>query len=350
MPSTPGPADRESADASGSRGSRWFAPRLPEGGWVVRVRWLVLRLLGYYLLIVAGVAFFQRSLIYVPRRVERIEVTHAKLLPGRVHDVMLTTDDNLELRGWHFVQQDSDASSSPSLEQPAGDWAVLFFHGNGGDRTSRVFDCLSFVRLGAEVYHFDYRGYGDNPGDPCETTFVSDARRMWDFVTLKRGIAPERIVLYGESLGGALATRLACEKCREGTPPAGTILFGTFSSLEDVGARRYPWLPVRWVLLDRYRSIDEIADLSCPLLQFHGRQDEIVPFELGRRLFERAPRQSESGLGKQFIELSRGGHNDISVQDFQQPVAEFLARIADSQSERTTHARDFQRKTDLVTP
>jgi uncharacterized protein len=153
---------------------------------------------------------------------------------------------------------------------------------------------------------------------------------VWRYVTDLRGVARQRVLLFGESLGGGVAVRLAAELCRRGTPPGGLILRSTFSSLVDVGAYHYPWLPVRWLLVDRFSSAEQIPDVTCPLLQFHGVRDTIVPITLGRRLFAAAPEKSSAGVAKRFVELARADHNDVVLvaqPELHRALGEFLESL-----------------------
>jgi hypothetical protein len=255
-----------------------------------------------YLFLVALFGAMQRSMIYFPSKTGAITPEQARLLPGRVRAIALETDDGLTLNGWHFLAEDRMAAGRESLG--------------------------SLADMGLDVFLFDYRGYGDNPGSPSEEKLAADARSVWRYATETCRVPPERILLYGESLGGAVATRLAAELCEAGTPPAALVLCATFPSLVDVGAWHYPWLPVRLVLLDRYPSQARIASVTCPVLQVHGTDDDIVPLELARKLFAATPERSADGIAKRFVEVPDVGHNDIGVSNFRAAIGEMLGRIA----------------------
>jgi len=286
-------------------------------------------LLGYYVLIVLGIALFQRHLIYRPTRVALIPAQAAGFAPDAIHDVVLTTDDGLELHGWHLLPTGKRCHDSASCdaELQAAQRVVLYFPANMGNRSDRAAECASFTALDAHVLLFDYRGYGENPGTPGEEALARDAHAVWNYAINVRGLAPERIILFGESLGGGVATRLAAELCDARTPPAGLILSGTFSSLADTGANLYPWLPVRLLLVDCFPSESRMAKVSCPVLQFHGDRDEIVPFQLGSRLFEAVPARSSSGIARQFVKVVGGGHNDFPEPTFREPIREFFETV-----------------------
>src|SRR4029077_813737 len=135
--------------------------------------------------------------------------------------------------GWHFLADGHTVSDQDDSKRnlPSRGPLAIFFSGNGGHRGYRVAEASLITKPGADVLLFDYRGYGDNPGEPSEESLAADARAAWRFATNERQVEPRRIFLYGESLGGAVATRLAAEVCTAGVPPAGIILRSTFSRL-----------------------------------------------------------------------------------------------------------------------
>jgi fermentation-respiration switch protein FrsA (DUF1100 family) len=298
---------------------------------IFRRRWprqLALGLLVPYGFITAMLAFFQRSLIYLPTR-GAVEVAEAGFEEQQLLSIQRQTDDGLTLHGWLIL---ADGVTSEAAALPAGDDRplILYFPGNGGHRGYRAKEIHQFTELGCHVLYFDYRGYAENAGKPTEDDLARDAQGVWEFAVDHLGVPPERIVIWGESLGGGVATRLTSESCAAGTPPRGLILRGTFTSLVDAASYHYPWLPVRWVLIDRFPSVERIGQVTCPLLVIHGRQDTIVPFEQGQELFAAAPDQSTSGVRKTFVELSQAGHNDImyvAADDVRDAVEQFLARL-----------------------
>ena len=145
----------------------------------------------------------------------------------------------------------------------------------------------------------DYRGFGGNPGSPTEEGLYVDGRAGYDWL-VSAGHAPERIVLYGESMGSGVATKLASEKAA-----AAIVLDAPFTSIVDVAAGRYPWLPVSLLVVDRFDSLSRIGDVRIPLLVLHGTDDRVVPFPLGRRLFEAANEP------KRFVRFDGGSHMDL---------------------------------------
>jgi pimeloyl-ACP methyl ester carboxylesterase len=296
---------------------------------MLRIAWVLL--IGY-LVVVAMLAWLQRSLIYFPLREATVDPYQAGYVPGQVEAVSLRTDDGLTLSGWLVLADGERASTADEWagQLRSGRNVVLYFPGNAANRAYRVAEAAVLTNAGAHVLLFDYRGYGDNAGRPTEENLASDAQAVWKYATSARYVAPDRIVLYGESLGGAVAVRLAAELSRSGTPPAGLILRSTFPSLAEAGAHHYPWLPVRWILVDRYPAVDQVREVASPVLQIHGTDDTIVPIRLARRLAAATPEKSAEGFAKRFVELRGAGHNDVlyaAEDEVRHAVREFLRTL-----------------------
>ena len=307
---------------------RWLFPDRKTGGWKSQVYWLVTRVLLWYLVIVVIISLLQRKLIYHPSRADRLPAS--EVIPaGCAHDIEIETHDGLTLHGWHFLPNDKTLADRAACDAhlAKAKQVVLFFHGNAGHRAGRREMCRAFTANGADVFLFDYRGYGENPGTPNETDIIADARAMWDYMVKERGIPPGKIVIFGGSLGGGVAVQLAADVCRNGETPGGLVLWATFSSLTDAGKTHYPWLPVGWVLRDRYESITHAGDVTCPVLQLHGDVDRIVPFELGRKLHAAFPDSSAHGVAKRFVELTGVGHNNLPLERLRTVFGEFVGAI-----------------------
>lgn len=224
----------------------------------------------------------QRRLIYYP---SPGPVAPAALMLGGAEDVQIETADGLELEGWYL------AGAGP---------AVLVFNGNGGDRTGRAPLAAALNRAGCSVLLFDYRGYGGNPGRPTEDGLALDAVAARDWLDARTGDQP--LVYFGESLGAAVAVRLATEDPAH--RPSAVVLRSPFTSLVDVAGRQFPWLPVGRLLLDRYPSVDLITGLQAPLLVIAGERDSLVPASLSRKLHDAAPGP------KRFVLIPDADHND----------------------------------------
>lgn len=291
-------------------------------------RWLLLLTVPYLGAIIM-LAAFQRSLIYHPFAAKSLPANQAGFGTGRAHDVTARTEDNLDLRGWLVLAKGHVAGTDEqfSAELAKGRPVALYFGGNAANRNYRMLEVQVLTEAGADVLIFDYRGYGDSSGEPSEEGLARDARAVWRFATEIKKIESRRLVLYGESLGGGVAVRLASELSLNKTPPAGMIQRSTFSSLTDAAASHFPFIPVRWLLIDRFPSDQRIRDVTCPLLQLHGSRDAIVPIRLGQKLFAAAPDQSASGVAKRFVELPNADHNDVmetSRPEVSKAIREFL--------------------------
>jgi fermentation-respiration switch protein FrsA (DUF1100 family) len=242
------------------------------------------------LLLVVLVATFQRRLIYVPSGLPGSPAA-VGLPQGR--EISVPTADGLTLSAW-FVPSNA-AEPGP---------AVLFLPGNGGNRALRAPLAAALSRARLSVLLLDYRGYGGNPGSPSESGLAADARAGLAALRRFPEVDPERILYFGESLGTGVAVTLATE-----SPPVALILRSPYSSLTAVAGLHYPFLPVRWILRDRFESIARITDIGAPLLIVAGDSDGIVPASESRRLFDAA---SEP---KRFILFPGAAHNDPALLD-----------------------------------
>jgi fermentation-respiration switch protein FrsA (DUF1100 family) len=181
---------------------------------------------------------------------------------------------------------------------------VLVFNGNGGNRAYRAPLAEALRRRGFGVLLFDYRGYGGNAGTPSEAGLTADARAARAYAASRGDADPSRLIYFGESLGAAVAVRLAAEH-----PPAALILRSPFTSLADIGGHHYPFLPVRWLLRDRFASIDLIGRLRSPLLVIAGDRDRIVPTDHSRRLYAAAA----AAARKKIVIVPGADHNDYEL-------------------------------------
>jgi fermentation-respiration switch protein FrsA (DUF1100 family) len=261
--------------------------------------------LGLVVLVLVILWAGQRWMIYFPER--HVPSLHVVGLPTG-EPIAFSTEDDLRLEGW-FVHP-----AAPPTGQ-----TVIVFNGNGGNRAYRASLAAALARAGHAVLLFDYRGYGGNPGLPSERGLQRDARAALDAVISRQDVDAHRIVYFGESIGTGVAVRLASER-----PPHALILRSPFTSLADVGRHHYPFLPVSWLLRDRFASIDHIATVRAPLLVIGGTGDQIVPFELTERLYEAAAEP------KWLVTIEGADHNDNALLDGQPvmtAVVTFLDRV-----------------------
>jgi fermentation-respiration switch protein FrsA (DUF1100 family) len=210
-------------------------------------------------------------------------------------DVRIQTNDGQSIAGWFLPAPASNAAQAAPLA--ADGRTLLFLHGNAGNISHRLDSLAYFHRLGFAVLIIDYRGYGQSTGKPSVKGTLIDARAAWDWLLAQKGVRPASIVIFGRSLGGAVAAGLAGE-----TNPGALIMESSFTSMYDVAKGLYPFLPVSLFLPQDYDSIKSLRDGSFPLLVVHSADDELIPFALGEAVFN-----AYSGP-KQFLRIS-GSHN-----------------------------------------
>jgi fermentation-respiration switch protein FrsA (DUF1100 family) len=254
--------------------------------------------------VIVGLAFIgQERLVYFPQIGRDVALTPQSY--GLAHQALrIATEDHEQLQAWWVP-----------AAQPRG--AVLLFHGNAGNISMRIDYLVMFNRIGYSTLIIDYRGYGASTGTPSEAGTYRDAEAAWRWLREMQGVAPHDIVVFGESLGGAVASWLAARHA-----PRALILASTFTSVPDLGAEVYPFLPVRLISRISYDNRENLRAVRAPVLIAHSPEDDIIPFAHGRRLFEAANEP------KAFLELA-GGHNDgfIFMRDaWVQALAVFLER------------------------
>lgn len=243
--------------------------------------------------------WFERSNLYYPDK----EIT---FLPSQVRlayeDVSFLAPDGTKLHGWFLPGKPGAAT-------------LLFCHGNGGNIGHRVQKLRVLSGLGVSIFIFDYAGYGRSAGRPSEKATYRDAVAAYDYLTQERGISPAEIVLYGESLGTAIAVELATRKSTRAM-----VLESPFTSTIAMGQRLLPWLPVRAMVTYRYDTLSKIPQLELPLLIMHSRADEVIPFDMGQAVYDAARSK------KTFFEL-QGGHNDgyeVTGAGYAEAIGQFL--------------------------
>ena len=268
--------------------------------------WIVIvAVAGVYLLACAVIYFSQTRLIYYPSRTIAGTPRDIGL---QFEEVFLTADDGVRIHGWFIPAEPSRA-------------ALLFCHGNGGNISHRLESILQFHGLGLSVFIFDYHGYGQSDGGPGENQTYLDASAAWDYLTKTRGLSGDSIVIFGRSLGGAIAAWLAGQN-----RPKAVIIESSFTSIPDVAASYYRLFPVRLLSRYSYNTKEYVARISVPILVIHSLDDDLVPFDHGRKLYELANQP------KQFLQIN-GGHNDgyLAAGDrYLQEIDRFLSTYAGS--------------------
>jgi fermentation-respiration switch protein FrsA (DUF1100 family) len=245
----------------------------------------------------------QAAYLYYPDRFIAMTPAAAGL---RFDDLRLKTKDGETIAAW-FVPAEQ-GSAAPTL---------LFCHGNAGDIGDRVDAVKTFHDLGLNVLIFSYRGYGTSTGTPSEQGTYADAMAAWTYAAAERSIAPEKIVLYGHSLGGAVAAWLATQ-----VKPGALVLESTFTSVPAMARRVFPLLlQIKPLMRFKYDTLNALRQVACPVLIAHGSADELIPCDMGQRLFAAAHEP------KRFVEIV-GGHNDGGMEadpEYRRAFSEFLA-------------------------
>ncbi|ABC22839.1 alpha/beta hydrolase [Rhodospirillum rubrum] len=257
--------------------------------------------LALWLIACLALVIFQRALQYRPSLDPLPDPAAAGLAGAR--GVVLFPLDGLSLTAWYLPPP-------PSAEPPR---AVALFHGNAGSLIERVHKARMLAGEGLGVLMVEWRGYGGNPGRPTEAGLLADGRAAIAFLEAQ-GIDRARQIFYGESLGSGVAFHLAAE----GPAPAAVITEGAFTRAVDVGARRYRWMPVRLLMRDRFDSLAAAQRVTCPVLILHGRQDGVVPFDMGPTLAS-----AVAGKVSTFFP-DQGGHVDLLDHGAQPVIAGFL--------------------------
>ncbi len=239
---------------------------------------------GIYLILLLLVFLFQRQFLYLP---DQSVPSENHLNKMNVASVTIQSGPDGDT---HSLWRDPLKDNSP---------VILFLHGNAGSHYDRIPMIQAIARGGAGILAVGYPGYGGNPGSPSEQALNAAAQANFDWL-ISQNITPERVVIVGESLGSGVATNLATKN-----EAAGLILIASYTSMDDMAQRQFPMFPAKWLVKDRYRSIDRIDRIDMPLSWIHGTADELIPFAMGQELFDAAkdPKTRHS--------IEQGGHNDL---------------------------------------
>lgn len=259
-----------------------------------------------YAAVVLAYYVYQERLVYQPESPGREITATPASINLDYEDVVLETRDGVRLHGWYV----------PAPRQRA---MVLFFHGNGGNISQRLDSVSLFHRLGLSTLIIDYRGYGQSGGRTSEAGTYEDSQAAWRFATAVKGYGDNEIVIWGRSLGAAVATQLAVNHAC-----AALIIESTFTSIPELAKAHYPLLPVRLIARLRYDNLSRVANISSPMLVVHSREDLVVPYDHGQSLY-----RSAGSAFKEFLEIG-GAHGDgyaTSGALYENGVAAFLDRV-----------------------
>lgn len=260
---------------------------------------IIVALSVMYAGLLVGAWFLQRQLIYYPDPVRTPPETFGL---SNVEEVSLPTLDGETIISWW---------SKAKPGQPT----LLYFHGNAGTLATRSERVRKYQNTGTGIFMMTYRGYGGSTGKPSERANVRDAKQAYDFL-ISQGVPATKIVVYGESLGTGVATQVAAAK-----DVAGVILDAPYTSMVDVAEVHYPYLPARWLLIDRYNTRKYIDRINAPLLIVHGEDDAIVPVAMGREVYELA-RQP-----KEIATYAGAGHADHYMFGSYEKIWHWLERL-----------------------
>ena len=273
--------------------------------WWRRAAWPALRIAGILVVLSAIMLLFEKKLIYFPQRAHDVLPSDLGLA---FEDLTVTAEDGVRIHAFYLP--------------PPGDprWTVLLAHGNAGNISHRLDRALFLQsKLGAAVLLFDYRGYGRSEGWPDEEGTYRDARAAHRWLIEEKRVSPERLVVFGEFLGSAVALDLALSR-----PCRALVLESPFASIPAMARAVYPFLPLWPFVRTRYDNERKAPRMAVPLLVLHGEKDEIVPFSQGRRVFEAAPRP------KRFHAIPGAGHNDtylVGGDAYWDAVRDFLETL-----------------------
>ena len=263
-----------------------------------RMTSILVAIVGLYIAIVLAAYLRQRSMMYFPdaQRVapEAVEVD--------AEEIVFPSGDGVELIGWY-------------KKAPDGAPTVLYFTGNAGSVAWRSDRMKYIASLGYGYLFLNYRGYGGSEGSPHEEGLVADGLAAYQQLA-HRGIHGDGIILFGESLGAAVAVQIASQR-----EVKALILESPFTSAVDVAVKTYPYLPSQWLMKDRFESINHIKFIGAPLFIVHGETDQVVPFVLGQRLYEDALEP------KTFVAVPGAGHNELDTSAVREKVEAFLKTL-----------------------
>lgn len=254
----------------------WLYPK----GWKPLLWSLVRCVLGVYVGLGLLLFFFQAHFIFLPSSAIVETPTQWKM----EYEETTLPVDGFQTKVW-------------LLPVPQARGVILFSHGNAGNMSNRRSEVEVLRGLGMSVCMYDYGGYGQSSGDPSETRCYADARAVWGWLTKEKGFSPDKIVLYGHSLGGGPTAQLATE-----VKPGGVVLESSFRSIAAVAQATYPVYPCRLLVRHRFDNESKMSAIHAPLMVIHSRNDEIIPFPQGQTLFEKGNEP------KRFLE-THGGHN-----------------------------------------
>lgn len=267
-----------------------------------------------YVAIVVIFVVFQRRLMYQPTVAGRLRIADIGADDASGMDTELKTADGNTLRGWLLYGNGRHGTHDEKTP------LVLYFPGNSLNRKERINDLREIASRGCDVLIFDYRGFGDSTGSPTESGLSADALLVWNYARNELGYDERRIVVFGESIGGAVALSLWSRENKNPPRPAAVLLNSTFASMPQTVVLHYPLFPFQFLLLDCWPSIERIPRVDSPVIVFHGAEDRIVPVAQGRAL-------AQAARHARFIETPDATHNEIPMMRLREELDAIMAAL-----------------------
>lgn len=251
-----------------------------------KVAGMLISLLIILTVFIGTLYFAQRSMIYVPAK-QKPSIGQSNI--AGLEEIIVRTKDGLSLFAWYKAPRTQDTPT------------ILWFHGNASNVGITALRAIPFAEQGYGLLLAEYRGYASNPGKPTEEGLYNDARAYMNYLMAEKSVPENAIIIYGESIGSGPAVQMATENQGIHT----LILEAPMSALLEIAAFHYPYLPSNLLLKDRYDNLSKIGGIKSPLILIHGERDTVIPFALGKKLFNAAPEP------KSMITLPDAGHNDL---------------------------------------
>ena len=267
---------------------------------MTNLKTIMIYIIGIYFLMILIMFIFQRSLLYLPSK-ESLDSSYYN--KTGLKKVEVTTSDGLVL---------SSLFKKPSNDEKS---IILVFHGNAGHIGHRVDKFRPFLKEGYGLFLVEYRGYGENLGKPSESGLYKDGEAALNFLS-KQKIPQQKIILYGESLGCGLAVKLSTK-----TAFNATILEAPYTSIADVASHHYWYLPTKLLVLDRFDILSMIKNIKSPLLVIHGKKDNVINVNFGKKVFKLAPEP------KKAIFVINAGHNNLYEFNIYEKIYQFLKEL-----------------------
>ncbi len=254
---------------------------------------------GIYLGLCILLIIMQPKMIFFP---EKGMFSTPEMIGLKYESVELQSGNDIKIHGWFIPGEGNNGT-------------LIFCHGNAGNISHRLDSIKLFNEMGLNVFIFDYQGYGKSEGKPTENGTYADAQAAWNYLINERKEEPENIIIFGRSLGGAIAAWLA-----KNTKPRALIVESSFTSVEAIGQRMYPFMPVKLISRMKYDTLENIKHVKCPVLVIHSQDDELISYDYGQQIFDAANEP------KKFLGI-RGTHNDgflMSGQIYIEGIFRFL--------------------------